>query len=350
MQINLNNQKMKSTNMKKIFIWGLGILAIILLWIAFPLIFKYWVFKLLVTPPFTTEHFASLGPIGDIFGGLTAFFTSFTLIIVLYSAHLQNQANKDARDAMNKQLQQARDATAAQLREARRSTKEQLIQAKYALRVQLKQAEESNKQQLELAQSTHDAQIKETRYSVFSNMFYALLNQKQTCFNNLQLENEKGEIISADRLFYLISIEFFGLLKSDWKDISKISGDQTLKKLNDIVKGINNNQTYTDLYSYLRYYSTLLKLIDRSEIDAGDKLFFRNILTSSTSVSEKVVFLWAASSMKDMKESLVESGVIDLKFNELTFPFIVKFFDKSCFCHPEVIENWEQYSEKETLA
>ncbi|OUJ94987.1 hypothetical protein BFG48_000865, partial [Acinetobacter nosocomialis] len=146
--------------MRKLFlIFSIGIL---LLWFFFPILFKYWVFHFLVSPPFTTENFVSLGPIGDIFGGLTALFTSATLIIVIYSAYLQRQANIDAREAMAEQLKQAEKATQDQLTQAKEATKEQLEQAREATKEQLKQARESTKQQLDLAQATHEAQLKET--------------------------------------------------------------------------------------------------------------------------------------------------------------------------------------------
>ncbi|MDC5019695.1 hypothetical protein NRA03_18125, partial [Acinetobacter baumannii] len=110
---------MNLTDSQKRLLWGLGILFIFIIWITFPLIFKKWVFTLIVKPPFTPLEFAVLGPIGDIFGGLTAFFTSLTLIIVLYSAYLQRRANKDARVSMAEQMNRADKANAAQLNQAR---------------------------------------------------------------------------------------------------------------------------------------------------------------------------------------------------------------------------------------
>ncbi|MFM2331627.1 MAG: hypothetical protein RIQ74_450 [Pseudomonadota bacterium] len=159
---------------------GIGILA---LWIFFPIIFKYWVLHVLVTPPFTADVFASLGPIGDIFGGLTALFTSATLIIVMYSAYLQRQANEDARKAMAEQLQQARDATATQLNQARKALKQQLEQAREATekqienakelsRIELLQTREATQQQIALAQSTHDIQIQETHFLRVNSIHY----------------------------------------------------------------------------------------------------------------------------------------------------------------------------------
>ena len=191
---------MNLTDFKKRLLWGLGILFIFIVWITFPLIFKTWVFTLIVKPPFTPLEFASLGPIGDIFGGLTAFFTSLTLIIVLYSAYLQRQANKDAREAMSEQLKQAKEASAEQL----------------------KQAKESTRQQLELARDTHSSQIKETQYSIFSNIFYSLLNQKHERSRVIFFEKDEQKI-DLYQMFEYVNAKIFSLVDNQWKDVSDIT-------------------------------------------------------------------------------------------------------------------------------
>jgi len=302
----------------------LGLVALILLiigWGMFPLFFK-WLMIEIGTGKTNLEDF---GPLGDIYGSLNTLFTSATLIFVVYATLLQRQANEDARDAMAKQLRQARNTTRKQIRQSQLATRRQLA----------------------LAQATHDAKMKESKYSIFSNMFYALLNQKQSCFNNLKLEDKDGKTITADKLFYLISIEFFKLVKSEWKDIQFVSKEQTWHKLNEFIKKNNNNQSFTDFYSYLGYYSTLLRLINRADIEEDDRIFFRNILKASISASEKVALLWAAANMKELNNSLVGSGLMDLNFNEKSLPFAKQFFDKSCFSHPNSIENWDRFANKE---
>ncbi|MEG8241314.1 hypothetical protein MKR66_16390 [Acinetobacter baumannii] len=135
-------------------VWLLVIL-IILIWLVFPFLFKAfmswmsWIGADLKT-------FADYGPVGDIYGSLNTLFTSATLIIVMYSAYLQRQANKDAREAMAEQLKQAKEATA-----------EQLAQAKESTNLQLSQAKKSIEEQLSLAKKTHDAQINETKLAFY---------------------------------------------------------------------------------------------------------------------------------------------------------------------------------------
>ena len=273
---------MKLTDFKTKSAWTIGILAIISLWIAFPLIFKYWVLKLLVTPPFTTEAFASLGPIGDIYGSLTALFTSATLIVVLYSAYLQREANKDTRQAMADQLQQARDATVKQLRQARKAVDDQLTQARestaqqlanakelsdiqlaYTRRtkeeqleharklsdLQLAQAKESTRDQLALVQPTHDAQMLESKYAIFSNMFHALLSQKHERYSRIEVKNSKVHL-NATEIFLIINETLSDLFDNEWKSISTLD-------VNDIQE---------------KYFETTSKITGESEGEIGDNL------------------------------------------------------------------------------
>lgn len=330
---------MNLTDFKKRLLWGLGILFILILWITFPLIFKEWVFTLLVKPPFTPEVFATLGPIGDIFGGLTALFTSATLIIVMYSAYLQKQANKDAREAIAEQLKQAREATEEQLKQAKEATEEQL-----------KQARESTKLQLELAHDTHYAQIKETKYSIFSNTFYALLNQKQESFKNLKLIDQNGNEFLADQIFYNFSKKFLRLLRTDWSDLTLIDEHDVLDAFNFYIRELNNNKIYTDIHSYFGYYVSLVELIRRSEIDDSDKIFFTELLTMSISTSEQLTLFWISCGMDKLKLKLRGSKIFDLNLNDLSMPFAVKFYDKSYFIQPNVLKLWDEYVKKQNPA
>ena len=322
---------MKSTNMKKILIWGLGILAIISLWIAFPLIFKYWVFKLLVTPPFTTEHFASLGPIGDIFGGLTAFFTSLTLIIVLYSAHLQNQANKDARDAMDKQLQQARNATATQLREARRSTNEQIAQAKYALSEQLKQAEEATRQQLALAKQTHDAQIQESKNAFFISQFYALLNYKNEKLNELIITDTNGKILKGQEIFRWFDIELCVNLGEKYdNDLDNLNIEKIEQEFKSITRKYNNNQTYYEIFSYFEIYSSLIKLLQSVNIE--NKAFYWELIRGSMTGYEQCCLFYLAPMWERVYLPLQKCRIFNaFVVDDTTSGFALKFYSKENF-------------------
>ncbi|MGQ9372760.1 hypothetical protein ACUM6W_02750 [Acinetobacter tandoii] len=324
------------------YLWLYGIIFGTFIFLTYPYYFNLLAKYFWNVPADVIDDYTKLGALGDIYGSLNTLFTSATLIIVIYSTLLQRQANIDAREAMADQLQQAKNATAEQLEQAKESSEEQLKQAREALDAQLEQAKQASADQLALAQATHEAQMKESRYSIFSNMFYALLNQKQSCFDNMKLEDEHGQVITANKMFYLISIEFFNLLGSDWKDISLVSKEQVWSGLNSFVKKTNNNQTYTELYSYLGYYSSLLNLISRSEIDEEDKIHFRDILKVSIPASEKITYLWAATHFPELRNSLIGTGLIELKFNEKAGPFMIKFFEQSCFSHPKTLEHWDK--------
>ncbi|QNW98626.1 hypothetical protein IC797_02920 [Acinetobacter seifertii] len=88
----------------------------VLAWLFFPNLFQWWAIHVWSIPVDQLDEMGKLGPLGDIYGSLNTLFTSVTLIIVVYSAYLQRQANKDAKEAVAEQLKQAREATAEQLR------------------------------------------------------------------------------------------------------------------------------------------------------------------------------------------------------------------------------------------
>ncbi len=185
-----------------------------------------------------------LGPLGDIYGSLNTLFTSATLAFVVYATLLQRQANADARSAMFDQLQQAKDATKDQLQQAKDASDEQLRQARDALtaqldqakdlteqqiinakelaNTQLKQANASTAQQLELALATHEAQIQESRNSIFTNQFYALLNYKNERVKSLILKNSDNLTIIGYELFSIINTKFFTLFEKVEYDFENI--------------------------------------------------------------------------------------------------------------------------------
>lgn len=362
---------MKLTDFKTKSAWVVGILAIISLWIAFPLIFKYWVFKLLVTPPFTTEAFASLGPIGDIFGGLTAFFTSLTLIIVLYSAYLQREANKDARDSMadqlkhakdssTEQLQQARDATAKQLRQARQALKQQLDQAREATgqqianakelaNIQLEQARESMEQQLALAQATHEAQMKESKYSIFSNVFYTLLNQKHSRY--LSLQTKKNDIhYSAQEIFAHLNKNLVHHLTNKWIDISELNSEKVREDYFSTMFEICNIANHSEIFSYFRIIVDLYELINRSELDEQEKAFFKKVLSNSITLGENAALFWIGSFRGELKQLFEKECIFCLACDDYMMPFAVKFYSKESFQGSDIKEIWDKYINQKTPA
>ncbi|MEC6393294.1 hypothetical protein VXS72_15330 [Acinetobacter pittii] len=301
-------------------VWMLVIL-IILIWLIFPFLFKVfmswmsWIGADLKT-------FADYGPVGDIYGSLNTLFTSATLIIVMYSAYLQREANKDTRDAMAEQLQQARDATAKQLRQARQSTK----------------------QQLELAQQSHDAQIAESKYAVFSSMFNILLNEKNKSLE--RLSENLGDHTTND-LFQLLSKHFLEKIANEWKE------HQTLIEENDeflfkeftklIWSNYESRSVTTALSSYLYLYISLIALIKNADLKAKDKEFFYEFLSNSMNHHEQVTLLWFSPCAIAVRRALHNTGLIDTGFYEESHYFIFRNFDKSIFRDGDILEQWEKY-------
>ncbi|OTK46953.1 hypothetical protein B9X71_08950 [Acinetobacter baumannii] len=310
---------MTLTDSQKRLLWGLGILFIFIIWITFPLIFKKWVFTLIVKPPFTPLEFATLGPIGDIFGGLTAFFTSLTLIIVMYSAYLQRQANNDARKAMAEQLQQAKDANAEQLQQARDATAKQL-----------RQARQSIQQQLELAQKTHDAQISESKFTNFSNAFYTLLNYKQSRLNSLKIRTEKGEF-APEYIFLQMSMKLVLLMENEWKteninNINLKEVDEEYDKESERLFG--SSIIGIELVPYYLLYDDLFKLIDNAELPPEKEKFFRGIIFNSIPLSEYYNLIWLAANIRELTIMIEEHSICE-KVNSTTLShFIARFYDK----------------------
>lgn len=307
---------------QKRLLWILGILFILILWITFPLIFKEWIFSLLVKPPFTIESYASLGPIGDIFGGLTAFFTSLTLIIVLYSAYLQRQANKDAREAMFEQLQQAKEASAEQL----------------------EQAKESTKQQLDLAQATHDAQIQETKNSFFTNQFYSLLNYKNESIKNLVLRDKDDKKLVGYEIFTVLRTELVQNISIKYCDeIDNLDSDKIRTEYENIIKRLNNDHRFFEIFTYFEIYVSLFKLVDRAGIDRGQKKFFYDLIRQSSTPSEQITLFFLAPIWERLYDSLEGCRIFNSFATKSAEKFALKFYNKSYFYTQE----WDDFFDKQ---
>ncbi|MDX8270391.1 hypothetical protein SLK22_03860 [Acinetobacter pittii] len=286
-------------------------------WIFFPKIFKWWVSGYLIDPPISFNAYASLGPIGDIFGGLTAFFTSLTLIIVLYSAYLQRQANKDAREAMSDQLKQAKEASAEQL----------------------KQAKESTRQQLELARDTHSSQIKETQYSIFSNIFYSLLNQKHERSRVIFFEKDDQKI-DLYQMFEFVNAKIFNLVDNQWKDVSDITISDLKKEFDLLLVEKNKFSQSPNIYTYFLIYIDLFNLIKDSELEEKDKNFFKTVITNSMTIGEQLTFLWISAFTPVLLNELKDTQVFDYFYHENLRSFVFKFHKKSHFRHKNFTEDW----------
>lgn len=345
---------------------GLLIVLVVLIWLVFPFLFKAvmfwmgWVGVDLAT-------FAEYGPVGDIYGSLNTLFTSATLAFVIYSTILQRQANKDARVAMADQLQQAKDATAEQLQQAKNATNEQLQQARDALvaqlnqakvlteqqitnanelaNIQLEQARESMEQQLALAQATHDAQMKESKYSIFSNVFHSLLNQKHSRYLSIQTKKNDIQYI-AQEIFTHIDHNFYNNLNEKWGDFDKLTKDDIEQDYYDIMGEISNSKNYSEIFGYFKGLIDLYELIRRAELEEEDKHYFRILLRNTLTTGEQSAIFWIGAFRKDVSYLLHKEKIFNLKYDDYFMPFIVKFYKKECFSNKLIIENWDRFDNK----
>lgn len=277
---------------QKVILCVVLFIVLLIAWGLFPLLFK-WLMIGLGTEKTALEDF---GTFGDIYGSLNTLFTSATLIIVMYSAYLQRQANQDAREAMEKHLQQAREDTEKQLRQAHEATEQQISNAKKLADIQLEHAKSSIREQLNLARQTHSAQINETKLAFFTSQFYALLNYKNEKLKELVLFDEKGNELKGHILFK----SFFEILivkmlnKIDELGIDKFDSNEIRSIFNQTGKELNKGQTYYELFAYFETYASLIELIDSAAINTKDKKFFWSVIRRSMNANEqRCVFLLA---------------------------------------------------------
>ncbi|HCW3744520.1 TPA: hypothetical protein OXK60_003040, partial [Acinetobacter baumannii] len=211
---------MNLTNFQKKLMWGVGILSIICLWIAFPLIFKALIdsYKL-------PENYKDFGPFGDIYGSLNTLISSIALCAVAFSTWLQVTSLKDNKVA--------------------------------------------NEIQVKLTKEAHDEQMRESRNAIFANKFYGLLNYKNEKLNQIKLlyKPDSNFIeISGFKAFEHLS-RIFCVILSENPDFYK---NKTLTQVNDhfrSIVAISFNNDVNALISYLYLYADLIILIKESDID-----------------------------------------------------------------------------------
>ncbi len=323
----------------------------VLAWLFFPNLFQWWAIHVWSIPAAQLDEMGKLGPLGDIYGSLNTLFTSVTLIIVVYSAYLQRQANKDAREAMEKQLQQAKEATTLQLNEARRALELQLKQARQAAsdqiahasmlnEVQLKHAKQASYEQLEVTKASYKGQIEESRYAIFSNMFYSLLNYKHNIFTSIEMneiigldtENRRTEKRNSLEIIRIISSHFYISIKQEDSieyanlNIKELRGnfyEFTLKRFEG---------TINIFLSYFLIYVNILNLIKQSKLSEEEKIFFKNILRNSMYQDEQVILFWIAPMFHKIKEGLDNSEMFNLFDYEEPFKeYALKHYNDSYF-------------------
>lgn len=268
------------------------------------------------------------GTFGDIYGSLNTLFTSATLIIVMYSAYLQRQANQDAREAMEKQLQQAREDTEKQLEQARKATEQQIRNAQQLADIQLEHARQTSKKQLELAQATHDAQIQESKNAIFSNAFFNLLSHKYGFLNNIKSIDSNGTEIRGNEVFDAL-VAFF--IKNDEIRKEKVNLDILKSQFFQETINLNGGKGIHSIYSYIYMHLNIFNLIDNSYINEQDKKYYLNIFKNSISTSEQIFIFFYCPFYKEFLDGFKNKGIFHtFKVNDL-LNYLEQFYDESYF-------------------
>ncbi|MEJ5037727.1 hypothetical protein WH285_12395 [Acinetobacter johnsonii] len=272
---------MKLTNFQIKLGWGVGIGSIICLWITFPFIFK----TLLSFYTFP-ENFNEFGAFGDIYGSLNTLISSIALCAVAFSTWLQ----------------------VTSLRETRKSNESQLL----------------------LAQKAHVAQIKESQYAIFTNMFQMLMSQKLTLQKDLcsNLKNYQ----SPQMIFLKMSKEFQSLIENKWTDISKVNLTEIDIKFSETANDLGQSDFFSDiLYNYFFIYDSILYLIKTSSLEKEQKEIFYKIVSNSMDMYEQLTLLWFSAFTDRVSQNLVNSKILDFEFDKLFLPFCLKFHKRTHF-------------------
>ncbi|ENX35765.1 hypothetical protein [Acinetobacter courvalinii] len=347
-------------NTQKVVLAIVVFIILLIGWGLFPLFFK-WVMTGIGSTKVNIEDF---GTMGDIYGSLNTLFTSATLIIVMYSAYLQRQANEDARTAMADQLREARNATTNQLNQARDALEQQLAQAREATerqienakelsKIELSQMQDATKQQLDLAQATHDAQMRESKHAIFSNMFNILLNQKNQAQERLSLRLGTTNLQS---LFVHLSNKFEELVsdENEWKNF-KISTEShqiimAERCADEIEKFTGKTGVYDELVSYFYNYCSLITLIKKDEYKEFDTKFYFRILSNLMTQAEQETLLWICSTADYIKDAIEVSKLLDAHFFDGIIHFMFRNFKKSICNHSDILRDWDKYLKEQNPA
>lgn len=318
------------------------LIVLLIAWGLFPLFFKW----LMIGIGSKETALKDFGTFGDIYGSLNTLFTSATLIIVMYSAYLQRQANKDARDAMERQLQQAKEDTEEQLKQAREATEQQILNAQQLAHIQLEHARQYSMDQLALAKATHDAQMKESKYAIFSNGFNALLNYKHEKF--LSVKFVKGaNNYSAQEIFMHINLLFSKNIREIWTDISELDSNQVQIAFSDTIYEISDVKNVSEIFSYFYTVMDLFKYINRSQIDDIDKEYYKSVVINSLSVGEHVAIFWLGVFSDQIKKFVRRERIFQFGYDEGLLIFAMKFYEKEIF-DEDFQKEWDNYLSKQT--
>ncbi|HHG5270008.1 hypothetical protein [Acinetobacter baumannii] len=292
------NLKKWLTTGKVSYVWLVSITLGLFVLLTYPYFFNWWAINFWGV---SVGELGDLGPLGDIYGSLNSLISSIALCAVAYSTILQI-----------KELRQSR--------------------------------------------MTYKDQLSETKFANFSNLFYSLLNHKQTKYNNFRISNSDDEFDSI-RIFNAISKRLLTLVRTEWNDTEILNEDIVKREFNIFLLNLTKKTaTSQELNSYFLIYGDLLNLIKRSNLSIEDEKFFKEIIRHSMTVSEQVTLFWMAAYIDRYKTFLKDSGIFNQFFHKDMMPFAKYFYDESYFSNSRILKIWNtdstdmEDSEKETPA
>ena len=277
------NFKKWLTTGKVSYVWLIAITLGLFVLLTYPYFFNWWAINFWGVPKEELSDLTKLGPLGDIYGSLNTLISSIALCAVAYSTYLQIK-------------------------------------------------------ELRLSRQTYEDQLRESKYSNFTSLFYSLFNNKNLNYNNLIVKKD-GVKYGADEIFLKNGREIIRLIIYEWK--GEIPDKGTVRKKyiefnRDAFGPFLNSQ----LISYFSIYGDLFYLINNSDLLEKDNEFFKRLVTNSMSTYEQLCLLWAGAFNKNINENLKNSAIFKMGYRPEILKFMKKFYDKSYLSNPETIEKW----------
>lgn len=272
---------MKLTDFQKKLAWVVGILSIISLWIAFPMIFKALIesYKL-------PKNFNEFGPFGDIYGSLNTLISSIALCAVAFSTYLQVTSIKETR--------------------------------------------ETNTKQLNLAKEAHDEQVKESRNAIFANKFYSLLNYKDEMLKTFVVQKNNKKIQGRE-IFDIYCKHFENLIEDTWKDVENYNKMNILSEIRKCDRCFDDGVEFSDWYSHFLKIADIIKLIKNSELPDSEKDFFFSVLRTSMTMREQITLFWVAPVVPQIYPVLEDSKIFNLFYGKKLIPYGQQFYKRGHF-------------------
>ncbi len=260
--------------------------TVIAAWLSFPIFFEWLITKYFHIDP--VEYGAKFGAVGDTYGSLNTLISSIALCAVAYSTWLQ----------------------VTSLRETRKA----------------------NQKQLNFAKEVHDEQIKESKFTNFSNAFYNLLNFKQSRLHSLKISTEGGKF-SPEFIFLKMTIKFITLLEDEWRDekLKKLTLEQVDQEyVSESKKLFGSSLIGIELISYYLLYDDLFKLVAKAELTEEQQNFFRGIILNSITMSEFYNLVWISTNISELSVMVEEHAIFEKANSRLLLPYIKRFYDEKC--------------------